>query len=1813
MADGDLTATGNQTSELLNLSVGEDGGVLLPDTLSLTDATFSVQGDDLVMSWPDGSQASVEGFGAGDMPTLMDGSGAEMSGDMAFQLAQLDTPSDVSTDFSFEAVGEAITGTDGSAIGTVEEADGAVWAIRVDGTRVELKVGDPVFQGDVLESGPDGSVGVILADDTTFSMGEDGQMVLDEMVYDPSTQEGSVSVSVLEGVFTFVSGQVAKTDPDAMSIDTPVATIGIRGTQVGINLNEEDGMDVVLMEEADGFVGEVVLQNEGGVEILNTAFASSSISSFDSPPEPGTTMDTVEFLQSFGASLKALPAVNNANTYGADEVEIEQLIEQAIEQAEAIVEEEELTEADAEEAEAETEEEAAEAETAEAEEEAAEEELVELQEVAAAEADLQDEEVQEVLDETEPDQQEDQQEQDIVILPTDPNEPIPQLELVTFDVEVTRTVENLIAGTDSGDSNFIDETRNELDPTNTTTEDVVEQADTGPSVGSGSGNIELVGDTYVVTPGDDGSISVDFSDRSENFTVLGGDNVDTVTTGSGSDFIYLGEGAEVIDAGAGDDFMQGGSGRGDDTYIGGEGVDWMVYPSAGEGYDLLINIDDSQTYTIDLNGERVNVDPSSASDSPDSEGWIDNDTLIQIENILAGEGDDFVFGNDDANLLIGNAGDDYLFGGAGDDTLIGGNIDGFFSSTPLDFAGAGDLGNDILEGGAGTDTVIYDAPFGSFTATVDADGNVRLMTIDENGDAVLNADGEAIYDTLIDIERIEFNGETFVLEVPSVVSVTNDTTEDTAIALDLSGSFSGDSVQSVTISGVPDGAALSYVGTDGATVRIDTSNGSAELSIDQLQGLTITPPENDSTDFNLNVSAISEISDANSTIQLSQESITVQVSPVIDTELAVTASGVAGDTTAIAINVSETLSVANEKLTTMTFEGSEVESVQVKVGQFDADGNLVAIEGTTASVTITGTDSIASTFDLNADQSIQIQLPVVDGIITVPASLADSLLVSVPEDLVGTIDIVASATVVQTDDAYFEQEISTTINFDPAEGTDFTIALPTGGAGGDEDTAIALDIGLTGADAAEVTEVLIAGVPSGASLSAGTDNGDGTWTLSAGDLSGLTLTPPTDSGEDFALTITASSDSFMTDPFTLAIDVVPVPDAPSVTVGTLTGTEDQPIALNADIGVTDTDGSETISGVTLSGVPEGATVSTTGGTLIIAADGTVSVPPEQLDSLVVTPPANFSGDLNLTLNVTVSEEGGTSTTFSQSFSVDVQSVADTPVVTVSDVSGAEDGAIALDISAVVSGGEDLTSITLDVSQLPAGTTFSAGTDNGDGTYTVLAADVDTLTVTPPADYAGTIDLGVKATSGDGTVSGDFQAFQVSVTGVADAPSLTVSDATGETGSSIALNIAAASTDVDGSESVSVELSGLVDGAIVVVGDQQLTPVNGAVTLTSAQLSTVAVLPPDGYVGTMDLTVTATASEDNTTASTVDTISVTVDAVSEVPPADTEDMILVDLDVLSQIDVSSLNVVSDELSALGDAVDQTITVDDLVEVTLSGLPDGAVLTAGTDQGDGTWSLTAAQLDGLQIAFEPDQLPDADGDGTPFDFSLSYDAIFDEAGANAVSGSINVDEEGANIEIGTSGNDTIMATGAGAEVYGLEGDDFILGKTGGNEIFGGSGDDTIVGNTGKDVLHGDSGNDEIFGGQGIDELFGGIGDDELFGGSGTDTLVGGEGNDILTGGSGSDTFIFDADSGADIITDIMAQDTIVFEGEEFHAEDMIFREAEDGDVEIAFANNDTTVKLEGVSINDINTETGDGYSVTETDGKLSVSVDGSDPTA
>jgi hypothetical protein len=119
---------------------------------------------------------------------------------------------------------------------TIEHSQAMVVQANL-GSVGQTKVGDPVFLGDVVQTGADGKVGVTFTDGTAFNLTSNARMVLNEFVYDPNGKANSTLFSLTKGSFTFVAGKVAKTGD--MKIDTPVATMGIRGTTPHVEIGED--------------------------------------------------------------------------------------------------------------------------------------------------------------------------------------------------------------------------------------------------------------------------------------------------------------------------------------------------------------------------------------------------------------------------------------------------------------------------------------------------------------------------------------------------------------------------------------------------------------------------------------------------------------------------------------------------------------------------------------------------------------------------------------------------------------------------------------------------------------------------------------------------------------------------------------------------------------------------------------------------------------------------------------------------------------------------------------------------------------------------------------------------------------------------------------------------------------------------------------------------------------------------------------------------------------------------------------------------------------------------------------------------------------------------------------------------------------------------------------------------------------------------------------------------------------------------------------------------------------------------------------
>ncbi len=269
---------------------------------------------------------------------------------------------------------------------------------------------------------------------------------------------------------------------------------------------------------------------------------------------------------------------------------------------------------------------------------------------------------------------------------------------------------------------------------------------------------------------------------------------------------------------------------------------------------------------------------------------------------------------------------------------------------------------------------------------------------------------------------------------------------------------------------------------------------------------------------------------------------------------------------------------------------------------------------------------------------------------------------------------------------------------------------------------------------------------------------------------------------------------------------------------------------------------------------------------------------------------------------------------------------------------------------------------------------------------------------------------------------------------------------------------------------------------------------------------------DGETKTETFTVTA---DDGTTTQDV---TVTVTGTDD-PPT-----LMADLGDLTKIvgtDPDDDTVPPSSLTYELNIAPESIDSGTFNSITISGVPAGVTLSAGTNNGDGTWTLVNDEWIGLTMTIDDTGIED-------FSLTVTAEVTYDFGDtASVVSSSIDV-----------SMTD---------DKYGTDGDDELRGGSAGKgrEIFhGGDGDDWISGLKGSDTLYGDEGDDLLHGGSGDDILDGGTGNDTLYGSKSNDTLIDGEGQDFLSGGSGTDTFQMTADGESDTAFGGDGDDLFVF---------------------------------------------------------------------
>ena len=146
---------------------------------------------------------------------------------------------------------------DTSAVGKVQNVNGTARIEHPTAVLVQAnlassdvgqpKVGDLVYRGDIIQTGVDGELGITFADGTSVNFSSNARMEVNEFLYDPRGNSNSTLISLTEGTFNFISGAIAKSGQ--MRIDTPVGTIGIRGTAPRVEIAKDGSVKFTTMIE----------------------------------------------------------------------------------------------------------------------------------------------------------------------------------------------------------------------------------------------------------------------------------------------------------------------------------------------------------------------------------------------------------------------------------------------------------------------------------------------------------------------------------------------------------------------------------------------------------------------------------------------------------------------------------------------------------------------------------------------------------------------------------------------------------------------------------------------------------------------------------------------------------------------------------------------------------------------------------------------------------------------------------------------------------------------------------------------------------------------------------------------------------------------------------------------------------------------------------------------------------------------------------------------------------------------------------------------------------------------------------------------------------------------------------------------------------------------------------------------------------------------------------------------------------------------------------------------------------------------------
>ena len=238
------------------------------DTVTIADAhllfsgDFARSGTDLIISDPLHRVVVPNYFNGDKRPALVSVEGAPLDPKVVDALTG-----------HVQYAQAAGTAAAAKVVGHVVKMTGSASIVR-NGVTIDVNNGDVVYQNDVVQTGSGSTLGLVMIDGTTFNLTANARLMMNDLTYDATSTSNTSLFTLVQGAATFVAGQVAKTGD--MKVSTPVATMGIRGTAVILDISAIDGsVSVSVVNQRDGQIHAVQVFNARG-DLIGTVSSNGT-------------------------------------------------------------------------------------------------------------------------------------------------------------------------------------------------------------------------------------------------------------------------------------------------------------------------------------------------------------------------------------------------------------------------------------------------------------------------------------------------------------------------------------------------------------------------------------------------------------------------------------------------------------------------------------------------------------------------------------------------------------------------------------------------------------------------------------------------------------------------------------------------------------------------------------------------------------------------------------------------------------------------------------------------------------------------------------------------------------------------------------------------------------------------------------------------------------------------------------------------------------------------------------------------------------------------------------------------------------------------------------------------------------------------------------------------------------------------------------------------------------------------------------------------------------------------------------------------